>query len=255
MPIEIIGPVIAKRTKELQNEMERRNLKTIEEKEIDQWIDDFAKVELNEAQQKLYVRFYNVYYLSRYYKGLPQTKFPSFEKLRLAQDIVVKYALTEGFLSDSLYNVCKVKPEIIKCDKEITFKDALSYSGIELVEHITARFVFSICEGNLDNKIENVCKKLRLNLELTDIERKNISELVLIRNSIVHNSGKVTQEYRKSYGSSKMELSDEIPLEEKHIEDLSDTLIDITYRIFYLVTKKFFGQIDSNVVPPPMGVN
>lgn len=251
IPPDIILPVIAKQHEIVHDVMERRGMAPGFELG-DDLMKKLAKVKFDDKMQRLYILYYNVYSLSRHYKNLPDFVFPDFQRIRLSQEIIMVYALTEGFISNSVRIACKLKPEIMKSDKEIKWKELLSYHNWnELMENLVEKFVYAICYGNLKDKIDNINDRFALELSLTADDIESLDEIDIIRNIIVHNDGKTTQRYIDFVGNNKLKIGDDLPLDNEHIEELLDNLTDLNYKVYAKISTKFFGQESKYLVPKP----
>ena len=87
-----------------------------------------------------------------------------------------------------------------------------------------------------------------LNIEIPNSEFSILEEAENIRNIVVHNGGRISQEYINRTEKSGLNVGDLIPITAEFMEKVSYISLLLGWDIFVLVSKKFFNIDDSKLM-------
>lgn len=248
LPGDLFGPIFAKRSKLLRDEMDKRGINYSEaEYDItyDEFYDELGEIQLSPKQEKWYNLYFSIYQTSRHFKKYPEYEYPEFVVINISLEITFVYALTEGFISESIRFALANKPDLI----EILIKDykKLNFADDDPLEQL----VFVLGYGNLVNKIRRLNNKFGLAIRLSEREITELNEISIIRNSIVHNNSLVNQQYIDFYENSQLEIGVPIDFDRVRIEQLLDNMVDVSYKIYKSIAMKILGKNEELLLPEP----
>jgi len=171
-----------------------------------------------------------------------------FEKLLCSQELVMLFTHLNAFMADSLRAICRVRPEVLGSGKQIDWATALSFRGKkELRNYLTERYVFDFGWESVPKRLEFLRGKLGLAIECPGSDLELIEEAENIRNVVVHNGGRVDQEYIAKTGQNDLVIGDLVSVTPKYVEQVSDATRMIVSELFVQVSKKFFHVADSKI--------
>lgn len=173
----------------------------------------------------------------------------NFQRLFLSQELVMVIAHLEAFLSDSLRVICKVKPEILKNNKKIDRSTIISLGDWDnVMDHLIEDYIFEFGWKTLNEKISFLNEKIGLNIEIPDSELSLLKEAENIRNIVVHNGGKISQEYINRTKKFDLKLGDDIPIKSEFIEGVLGNSLLLGCDIFVQISEKFFNIDESKII-------
>jgi hypothetical protein len=171
-----------------------------------------------------------------------------FERLFFSQELVMMLAHLEAFLSDSLRVICRVKPEILKSSKKIDRSKIIDFGNWdEIMEFLIEDYVYDFGWETFKNKIKFLNDNIGLSIEISDTEISIFEDAENIRNIIVHNGGRISQEYINRTKKYDMNVGDLIPITSEFIEEVANEILLLGWEIFALISKKFFNIDDSKL--------
>jgi hypothetical protein len=172
-----------------------------------------------------------------------------FQRLQLSQELVMHYSHFEGILADSLRTMCSVRPELMKRKKTVEMEEVLSCGSWDgVVNMLTEKFVRDIGWESLEKRIGIFDDLFNLKAQIDKEERRIIKEVDLIRNLIVHNAGKASQEYITLRRTKDLKVGDYIPLDSDYLQLVSSTLNVIASEIYIEISKEYFGKKEEEAI-------
>lgn len=234
MPMEIMGPVLAKYYLAFEDEARNRGLPTyLSEAELIN-LREMSNVELDERQEKLLFLYYGIQYESRFLLELPVMEFPDFDGIRKTQEVITTYSYAEGFITDSVKMVLDIDEK---------YKD--------LFKQEREKLLFELLFGNIETKIKKINRKFNLKIVINGIQRTKLKKLNCIRNIMVHNNTCANSQYIKLFKDTKTKLGEKIPLTDKVIEDLLDALGETLYLLYKEISLKYLDRTEDELLPLP----
>ena len=183
--------------------------------------------------------------------GREETDFKktlNMERLLSSQSLVMHFSNFEGILADSFRAVCSARPEVMKKGRTIQIDKVLSTnSWSSLIAMIAETFVRELGYQSLEERVDTFNSFLGLKINLSDYEKGVLKKLDLTRNLIVHNAGKVNNEFLKFSDSDNLKIGDYIPLSNEYLKNTSWTLQFIASEIYLQISIKHFGKKENEV--------
>lgn len=234
MPMEVMGPVLAKYYLVFEDEARQRGLPTYLSGMEFQNLREMSNVELDERQEKLLFLYYGIQFESRFLLDLPVMEFPDFDGIRKVQEVITTYSYAEGFITDSVKMVLDLDEKYKDFDKQEKEK-----------------LLFEMLFGNIETKITKINRKLNLKVILTDDQRAKLKRLNCVRNLMVHNNACASLQYIKLFEDKRTKLGEKIPLTDKMIEELLDSLGEVLYLLYRDISLKYLGRSEDELLPMP----
>jgi hypothetical protein len=168
----------------------------------------------------------------------------NFERMILHQELVMQLAHMEAFVADTVRVICKVHPEVLKRDRKIEWTVALSCNGKdELHEYLTEMYVFELGWLPFRKRLDLLKKELGLAFEIDEDDIRLVEDAADIRHLVVHNGGRVSQEYLTRTKRSDIALGEFVSVSEQHLSEVIGVIQELSFGLFRVVLDKFFeGQ-------------
>lgn len=233
VPDEIMSPVLERILFLIHKEGLRRGL-TTEEKLLADGIDISQEVPLSEELLPLIGPFLNI--------GLDGKKLGKidFERLILYQEIIMNYSLVEGFVLDSIRAVCNKCPDILKKEKQMTYKEIIESGTWEkIIENLVEKYAYDLGYGGIEEKLENIEKEYHIDIIEYEDSLKKIN---VIRNAIVHNGAKINSDYITIMDEPNLVIGNEMTLDTQIINGLLNDLNQNMDNLYREISIKFFNK-------------
>ena len=171
-----------------------------------------------------------------------------FERLLYSQELVMLFAQLDAFMADSLRIICQSRPEILKSNKQLDYKTILSCDGWEeLINHLSEEYVLEFGWKTINERLKFLRNKLNLNIEFSELELEFLKEAELIRHVIVHNGGKISQEYIKRSKEPDLIMGSFVDVNSGYIGELANKIGKLVSILFLAISKKFFNKEDADM--------
>ncbi|MEL6601724.1 MAG: hypothetical protein AAFP20_00680 [Cyanobacteria bacterium J06614_10] len=251
LPPGLIIPILAHRYKAQDDERDRRGLELEPEAaqfiaSLDKKTREIASKPLDDFQTKISLLFESIYSLSRWGKKLDYTDFPDFERVILTQHIITVCSFAEGFYSNTVRYLADKPPYPFKAWKTIS-KKAKNSSKTD--QELLDVYLFDKSGGNFTEKLSTLEQTHGISLNITEEQKKALSDLFLVRNFLVHNAGRATKFFitnANRWGT--INHGELVPLEHQEIEELIDILIDAIVEIYRSCSITLLGKAESQLV-------
>lgn len=226
LPSELIVDYFGRRYLEIYDEIKKRGLdidNVSESEKLYQWY--LSQIDSNQNISKVGSILGNIHQTSRYYLGMPESKCPDFESIRLSQEIISSYSIAEGFILDSVRQIVNHIPD--------------AYDD---------KYIYNLCYGQIGEKLKAISKEFHLDLDLSDNQKFDLKRLGKTRNIIVHNSSKADEKWIK-YFKAEISIGEIIYFDADVIEVLLDNLIDSMHALYYKVSLKYLNKEEKLLFP------
>ena len=171
-----------------------------------------------------------------------------FSRLLGAQAIIMLYAYMDAFLADTLREICRKQPNMLKRDKKIDWSTALDFdTKDELIEYLTERFVYDFGWKSIAERIEFLSNQLGIPITISDDDLDLLEQGEYIRHIAVHNGSKVSSEFIERTGNTNLEIGEYYPVTLELIEKLTNLAELLAGDIFISVSKKYYNISDDEL--------
>lgn len=172
-----------------------------------------------------------------------------FQRILYSQELVMHHSNFEGILTDSMRTICYVCPDVMKRKRTIEWEEILSCGcWDELMDTLVEKFVRDMGWETLEKRLALFTDFLNLDIQFDENDITIIKEVELIRNLIVHNGGKVNQEYIALKNAKGLKIGDYIPLDADYLKLVSTTLNMVASEIYIEISKKYFGKEEDDIL-------
>ncbi len=164
-----------------------------------------------------------------------------FERLSNYQALIMVFAHLDAFMADTLRVICKVRPEILKRDKKIDWATVLEFGGKDdLVNYLIERYVYEFDWLSLPNRVQFFRNQIGLDINISKTSIDLLKSAEEIRHILVHNGGRVSQEYVNRTGCGDIMVGDIISVPFEYVERVIVAARGLAGDVFVSVSKKFF---------------
>ena len=171
-----------------------------------------------------------------------------YERLFCHQELIMLFAQIDAFLADTLRVICRVCPQILSRNKTVEWATVLSCGGWEeLLDFLVERYVYEFGWAPLPKRLELLREQLGLEVSYSDSDIELLGEAENIRNIVVHNSGRVSQEYIERTKRRGLAVGDYVPLTLDYLEEVSEACRMLVAELFVAVSRKFFEVDESDL--------
>lgn len=171
-----------------------------------------------------------------------------FNSILCSQELVMLLAHLDAFMVNSLKTMCKKKPEILRRSKKLSWNDILACGDWDtLVEKIINDYSYEFGMKSIKNKTLYLTEQHGLDIEVSESVLDEIDFAQELRHIIVHNGGRVSQEFIKRTGRKDFELDKHIVVLPGYIEDISHDALQLGSETYTEIAKKFFGLNDDQI--------
>lgn len=170
------------------------------------------------------------------------------ERLVCCQELVMLFAHLDAFFTDSLWTICKARPEVLKSGKQISWDNVVSSGGWEeLLNQLTEQYVYEFGFPSVIKRVGTLRERMKLAIECQESDLKLLEDGENTRNIVVHNGGRVNQEYITKMGSDGLVVGELVPITLEYVTHLSSASRMLARQLFVAVSKKYFGIDDSKL--------
>ncbi|HZS45957.1 MAG TPA: hypothetical protein VFC63_12710 [Blastocatellia bacterium] len=145
-----------------------------------------------------------------------------------------------SYISEILTLIYRDRPERLRSNEQVTHEWVLKHNTMdELIAALVEKTVLNLSFNGMYDLWRDIKKKLNFNLFETEDEYKFATEIVEIRNLVVHNRGIVNRVFLSRSRNSKLELGHKIALGTGDLKNYSKVLSSSVYDIDLRVTQQF----------------
>lgn len=207
----------------------------------------FKDLKQDEASSDLSLRALSMY-LWASLLGYSSAEEIDFGRLLYSQQLVMLFVQLDAFIADSLRIICQLRPEVMKGDKKIDWDTVLECGGWEqLLDHLSEQYIFEFGWQSVRKRITLLRTRLGLVVECPEPDLELLEEAENIRNIVVHNGGRVNQEYIRRTGRDSLTVGAFVPLSLEYLDKIAQVTTTLASNLFVAVSKKFFHIEDSKL--------
>lgn len=171
-----------------------------------------------------------------------------FQRALLSQQLVMLFAHLDAFMSDSLETICRVRPEVLKSSRTLTWETTICFGGWEqLLDHLIEQYVLDFGRKTLSDRVRHMRERLGLVIDCDDGELEFLEEAENLRHIVVHNGGRASEEYIRRTGLNGLALGEFVPIRPEYVYQVSEVTRLLASGVFVGTTEKFFGKKPQQV--------
>jgi hypothetical protein len=176
------------------------------------------------------------------------TQSIDFERLVLSQELIMAFAHLDAFFSESIRAICRIKPDVLKTDKQVSWATALEFDNKQsLSEFLTETLAYELGWGSFEKRISSLKSKFGLDLQISSEILENLRQADLLRNLIAHNGGRVDQEYRQKSNKGNLLLGEPVPLDIEFVNNVSADAMELAGELYTQVSINFFAKTQKEI--------
>lgn len=179
-----------------------------------------------------------------------------FRRLLSAQQLVMVLAHLDAFLADSVRALCYARPEMLKSQKKIDWETVISCGDWNrLFTLLVEEYIFHFGWKAIHERVRSLQKQHRLIEDFPKNDLDLLEEAQNIRNIIVHNGGRVSQEYLARTRNADLQIGQFVPVTSEYVDKVATAASFLASELFTEVSNKFFGLDMSEIGTVFMAVN
>ena len=144
--------------------------------------------------------------------------------------VVYLFALFEGYIKHLFNQIMLFRPDLMKSDKKISHKEIIEAKNIDDIYEIIAKSKLDVLSNKLIDEIKDLLKNV-LGFSDSDINEylkwEYLEKWRGIRNLIVHNNGKISEEHILKYPEYQALKDSAIQIETNDIREISAKMKDL----------------------------
>lgn len=180
--------------------------------------------------------------LDRFLAGEDVVEDTDFNQLLCAQELVMLIAHLDGFLSDSLRAICKREPNVLHSNKQMRWDRILNQGSWQnLIESMIEEHLYSFGWKSISDRVTYLKSEYGVSIPTSASLLLLIDEAEKIRHIVIHNGGKVSQEYKDRTGRTDVKIGEVIPINTAYTDRIKMAVATLGIDIFTAVAQKFFN--------------
>jgi hypothetical protein len=160
------------------------------------------------------------------------------------QALAMVIAHLEAFFADSVRTICRVRPDVMKCDKKVDWRTLLELNGWpETQNYLIEEYVFNFGWGSIKDSVVSARETLGIDLNnIDDAILEEIHTAEQIRNIAMHNGGRASAEYLKRTGREDLSLGDVVPVTDSMIGGVASNALLVASELCLDIGSVHFGK-------------
>lgn len=161
-----------------------------------------------------------------------------------AQHVVMVYAHFDAFFSDSVRAVCEIRPDVLRRDRKISWRDILEQGGWDdLLQRLIEDYVFELGHRGIVERLQAFDRQLSLKLGIPEPDLEAIQYGELVRNVLVHTGSRITPEFLRRAGSAgeHLRIGETITVDFDFLDRVANSILIAGSDLFRVVATKFFA--------------
>jgi hypothetical protein len=166
---------------------------------------------------------------------------PKYSLIAVKQMIAMAIAHVEAFISDTVRTICAIQPNVLHETKAVSSKTVLtSQSREEILAVMADDYAMQIAiKGTIREKLQSLSKH-GIETQNSESDRTILDEAESIRNVILHNGGKVSNEFLRRTGRNELKLGEDVPLSMTSAIPYVGAALSTLNSLYAAVALKFF---------------
>jgi hypothetical protein len=141
---------------------------------------------------------------------------------------------------DILELIFKIEPRQLKCEKPITWKEALDCGDwSSMIQKLTDQYLYDFDQKNFLAKLRFIEKNVGIVLDVPESVLENVAFAEQARHLFVHTGGKVTSTFVQRTNRTDFAMGDRVTATVEFCWHLSESLLQIVEQIAAKVVDKF----------------
>ena len=171
-----------------------------------------------------------------------------FQVLARHQAVAMMFAHTDAFVADTLRVVCRVKPEVLRTGKQLTWETALSYPSMDdLLSGLVEEFSYEFGWKTLRHRLEFFHDRFGVDLDIPPDELNLLKTFEQRRHLIIHNGGVVTEKYIAETGDANTRVGRPIVVSRADVRTLGNTVSLLGGELFCAIAVKYLAAKPSDL--------
>lgn len=173
-----------------------------------------------------------------------------FSNTLLSQELVMLMAHIDAFMGDTIRIICQAHPEILNRKKEIKWNTVLSCGNWDnLMDFMIEEYNYEFGRKSFNEQIQIIRTTfgIKLNYPRADEEFIFLEDMRNNRNAIVHNGGKVNEDFIKKSKNIDINIGELLPLDVGILNKVYGSVSVLAGELFLEVSKKFFDKDETSI--------
>jgi hypothetical protein len=169
---------------------------------------------------------------------------PAFGKILWSEELVMIITLLDAFMVDSMRTIIRAQPAILNSEKSIKISEVLATKSWDgLLSYLTNEEVDRFGGLSVEKQVKALeGKPLNLSLQINKADLDIVNEAESVRHIIIHNGGKVNQQFIERTGKTDIGEGEQYPLGSSFVAKSSVSSERIALKVFDAISKKFLAQ-------------
>jgi len=176
--------------------------------------------------------------------GNPVPRFSSdFAEVVRSQQLVMGFAHTSAFLTDSVRTICMQRPAVLKSDKKIDWKTLIELGDWDcILSQMIEKYVYEFGWASISDITDSMRKRLGLPICIDPDTIDRIQAAELLRHLLVHTAGRVSSEYLARSGRTDLVLGQRVTIGTEIVHPLYLDLRCLALEVYSDVSEVHLGK-------------
>jgi hypothetical protein len=144
------------------------------------------------------------------------------------------------YLSDIAAEIVIAKPEILKSDEHLKYKDILSFDNMEdLISFLAEKKISDLSYAGIKILDEFFRSRLKIDIFIDDKERDFVGFAIEVRNIFTHNYGRVNSIFTKRIPESNLRVGEQFAVDKNTLNQVEHALRSAVSRLDQQAVAKF----------------
>jgi hypothetical protein len=171
-----------------------------------------------------------------------------FRQLIYSQEVAMVIAHLYAFLSDSLRAMCAVQPALLNRKKTISWEDVLGHESLDAIrQRLTEEYCYELGHQGIADQLEHLRTKHGLEFDVAEDHLQRLSEAELLRHLIIHNGGRVNQDYRRRTKQHDLGIGSVIPVTAEIASAVNGSALAVGSVLFRAIAATFFRATEDQL--------
>jgi hypothetical protein len=162
------------------------------------------------------------------------------------------FAHLDAFMADTVRAICKARPDVLKSGRKLDWEAIVSSGGWEgLMTRLADQYAYEFGWESVTERLKVMQERLGLTLACPREHTRLLEEAELTRHVVVHNGGRVSQQYIQRTGCTDLRIGQFVPVTPTYVAQVARCAWSVAGALCVAVARAYCGVEHAYGVPLP----